>query len=63
MPNESSIQDSEDRPAPKLFGVADAQDSFENVQENNLLQQISLGTKSIVDPIGYPGEEWLWQEE
>lgn len=61
MPNESSIQDSEDRPAPRLLGVADVQDSFENVQKNNLLQQIGLGSKSIIDPIGYPGEEWLWQ--
>ena len=60
-PNDSTIQDSEDRPAPRLLGVANVQDGFEQVNQDDLFEKIGLGTKSIVDPIGYPGEEWLWQ--
>lgn len=60
--SDRSIQDSEDKPIPKSLGVAKVQDGFEEVQENGLLQQIGLGSKSVYDPIGYPGEEWLWQD-
>jgi hypothetical protein len=50
-PNDSSIQDSEDKPIPRSLGVANAQDGFENAQSDNSLEKIGLGTKSIVDPI------------
>ena len=50
----------EDPDFKKSLGVANVEDSFEQTQQNNLFEKLGLGTKSIVDPIGYPGEEWLW---
>lgn len=60
-PNESLIQANGKTPTPESFGVASVQDSFEKVNEKDLLQQIGLTGKSVIDPIGYPGEEWLWE--
>ena len=60
-PKGSSIQADEKTPTPESFGVASVQDSFEKVNEKDLLQQIGLTGKSVIDPIGYPGEEWLWE--
>jgi hypothetical protein len=58
---ETFIQDSEDRPAPRL-GVANIQDGFETVEQDDLSRNLILRPNTIIDPLGYPGEEWLWQE-
>jgi hypothetical protein len=57
----ASVQPAQNRTTNSSFGVANAQDGFENAQSNNSLEKIGLGTKSVIDPLGYPGEEWLWQ--
>ena len=64
FPNDHSFVQDPDYGTPRSsLGVANVQDGFEKVNQDDQLQQIGLGTKSIIDPIGYPGEEWLWQEK
>ena len=60
-PNENLIQADEKKPTTEYLGVASVQDSFEKTNEKDLLQQIGLTERSVIDPIGYPGEEWLWE--
>jgi hypothetical protein len=57
----NSVQPAQNRTPNSSLGVANAQDGFENAQSNDSLEKIGLGAKSVVDPLGYPGEEWLWQ--
>ena len=58
---ENFIQDSEDRPAPKL-GVANVQDGFEKAEQDDQLKRLGINEKAVGDSGPYPGEEWLWQQ-
>jgi hypothetical protein len=58
---DGSIEDPDYKKSSPSLGVATVRDGFEKTEQDNLLEKLGLNPKTVVDPIGYPGEEWLWE--